>query len=324
MKNEYEVIEHANLSDLNMFLVEIDYRTPHFHEDIEIIQVLEGSVISNTMHQEIHLEAGSTVIYNSFQPHEFHSAKQGTLILCTQVAPRFCAHYYPAISNVNFDCQLIEQHLPEDLYSQLKIIMTEMAWQYFSHAAAFEFSCVSMLNQLFSILIRHLPYHILTEDEKKSNQQKIERLSRILNYIEENYTEKTLLSDIARREKISMTYLSHFFKDNLNQTFQEYLSNLRFTRARELVASGKMKLIDVCLECGFSDYRYLYKAFLKNSGCTPREYQKQNRSIPPERKIFSSESSQIFYTVENTAHILENLHRQNQAHIDVLQGFTID
>ena len=97
MKNEYEVVEHANISDLNIFLVEIDYRTPHFHEDIEIIHILEGGVLSNSMQQQIPLQAGDTVIYNAFQPHEFHSARQGTLLLCMQVAPKFCAHYYPAL-----------------------------------------------------------------------------------------------------------------------------------------------------------------------------------------------------------------------------------
>ena len=214
---------------------------------------------------------------------------------------------------MTFDTITVNPYLSDELIENLSTLLTETAYEYYARQPGFEFSCLGMLNQIFSILIRRLPFHILTDEEKKSNALRIERLGRILDYIDENYREKILLSDIARREKLSMTYLSHFFKDNLNQTFQEYLSNLRFSRARELISSGKMKLIDVCLECGFSDYRYLYKAFQKNSGCRPREYQKQQHAIVPQRNVYSSESSQIFYTVENTFHILENLHHRNNA-----------
>lgn len=50
------------------------------------------------------------------------------------------------------------------------------------------------------------------------------------------------LTDIAQRENLSVTYLSHFIKDILSQTFQEYLNQRRFMRARELVTSKKLKL----------------------------------------------------------------------------------
>jgi len=75
--------------------------------------------------------------------------------------------------------------------------------------------------------------HNLSEDERTARQHKTERLRRILNYIDENYSDKVLLSEIAKRENLSMTYLSHFIKDNLNQTFQEYLNNIRFSHARD-------------------------------------------------------------------------------------------
>ena len=35
-----------------------------------------------------------------------------------------------------------------------------------------------------------------------------------------------------------------------------------------------MKLIDACISCRFSDYRYLYRAFRENYNCTPNEYRK--------------------------------------------------
>jgi AraC-like DNA-binding protein len=313
MKNEYEVIEHPYIKSLNVFLVNLDYRTPHLHEDIEVILVLDGQVTTRTQQEEYALASNSSVLFNSNQLHEFHASKEGALILCLQMSPKFCAHYYPAISHLHFDSHHIDQHLPEDQQAYVKALMVETAYQYYAKKPGYEFSCLSLLNQLFWIFLNKVPNHMLSEEEQKANIQKTERLRRILNYVDENYMNKVLLTEIARRENLSMAYLSHFIKDNLNQTFQEYLSNLRFSHARELVADNHMKFIDICMECGFSDYRYLYKAFLKNYGCTPKEYQSLHKPIAPTRKYHSSQSSETFYTIENTLHILEKAHHQNIA-----------
>ncbi len=129
---------------------------------------------------------------------------------------------------------------------------------------------------------------------------------------------KIRLSDIAKSEHLSMSYLSHFIKDNLNQTFQEYLNNIRFSHAREMLMEKRMKFIDICMECGFSDYRYLYQAFLKNYGCTPKEYQNLHKPVNPIRKYRSPQSSETFYTIENTLNILEKLQTQN---LPLINGF---
>ncbi len=311
MKNEYEVIEHPYINHVNVFLVNLDYRTPHLHEDIEVILVLDGHVTTRTQHKEYDLHPDSLFLFNSNQLHEFQSPKDGALLLCLQLSPKFCAHYYPAISSLHFDSHHIGQHISRDYQPYVKALMIETAYQYYAKKTGYEFSCLSLLNQLFWIFLTTLPYHILSEKERMANIEKTERLRRILNYVDENYMNKILLSDIARMENLSVAYLSHFIKDNLNQTFQEYLTNLRCSRARKIVTETNMKLIDVCVECGFSDYRYLYKAFLKNYGCTPKEYQNLRKSITPIRKYHSPQSSETFYTVKNTIQILEELHAQN-------------
>jgi AraC-like DNA-binding protein len=307
------VVEYPNVHDLNVVMVDIDYCTPHIHEDIEIILILKGSIISSSMRKEVILKADSAAIYNSYQPHEFLSTGEGVNILCLQISPRFCAHYFPAINMLNFDALLIENHLSPSDFAYSCALMIEIAYQYFARKPGFEFSCISMLNQLFWILIRSLPSHTLSEDEKKSTTQRTERLGRILNYIDEHYTEKVLLSDIASREHLSMTYLSHFIAEHFNLTFQEYVNELRFSLARKLLAEKDAKAINVCMQSGFSDYRYFYKTFIKNTGLSPREFQKKQAEITLERRYRSTQSMITYYTVEETFEALEVLHHQNIA-----------
>lgn len=311
MKNEYELIEHPYIKHLNVFLVNLDYRTPHLHEDIELILILEGSVTTHTQGERYDLDTNSTVIFNSNQPHEFNSAKEGALILCLQVNPKLFLPCYPAFGDLHFDSYRVDQHLPAERQNFVKAVLIETAYQYYAKEPGYELYCLSLLSQLFRVFLQIIPHHFVSEDERKVSLNRTERLVRIINYIDENYMNKIFLSDIARREKLSMAYLSHFFKDNLNQTFQEYVSNLRFSHARVLVEENRMKLIDICFECGFSDYRYFCKAFLKNYGCTPTEYQSFHKPIMRTKGYSSSKSSETFYSIKDTINILEKFHVQN-------------
>lgn len=44
MKEEYEIVEHSQIEDLNIFLVEMTYRCPHMHREFEICMILSGEV----------------------------------------------------------------------------------------------------------------------------------------------------------------------------------------------------------------------------------------------------------------------------------------
>lgn len=69
---------------------------------------------------------------------------------------------------------------------------------------------MSLLNLLFFHITTAVPYRIPSEDELNKAYMKTKTMRSILSYIEANYQEKLLLSDVARHEHLSVTYLSHF------------------------------------------------------------------------------------------------------------------
>ncbi|HBA50752.1 MAG TPA: hypothetical protein DCZ91_23735 [Lachnospiraceae bacterium] len=73
-----------------------------------------------------------------------------------------------------------------------------------------------------------------------------------------------------------MYHLSHFIKKMLGISFQEYLNNVRFEHALQLVRHSDFNILDVCLETGFSSSRYLNQMFEKKLGCTVKEYRKRD------------------------------------------------
>ena len=66
--------------------------------------------------------------------------------------------------------------------------------------------------------------------------------------------------------------MSAFVKESLNQTFQDYVKTVRFHCACKMILNGDKSMQNVCVESGFSDYRYFSEVFRQRTGMTPEQY----------------------------------------------------
>ncbi len=80
------------------------------------------------------------------------------------------------------------------------------------------------------------------------------------------------LSDFGKGHGLNVRYLSRFFKDSMGITFSRYLSSVRTRRAEYLITHTEKSLLDVCIECGFSNSSAFNKAFFEDYDCRPSEY----------------------------------------------------
>jgi transcriptional regulator GlxA family with amidase domain len=136
----------------------------------------------------------------------------------------------------------------------------------------------------------------MEESTYLSKNKKMARLNRITEYIDENYAERITLEELANKEQVSVTYLSHFIRANLNMTFQEYISSVRFERALKLLRSSSMCLTDVSVVCGFSDVKYLTRMLESHFGMSAVACREKLRREAPvlltseeEKRTFASE-----------------------------------
>ncbi|WP_239617699.1 helix-turn-helix transcriptional regulator [Cohnella mopanensis] len=304
MDNEYEIVKHPRIKYLNPFLVNLTYRNSHLHNDFELCLLLEGQLTVNSKKEHHHLTKQSIILFNPIQPHELSADQGGALILSLQISPKFCGQYFPSLANVVFDKSNLTEFLPSEQLQLVYSLLIQLSFDYFDKKLGYEFMNISLLNQLFYQLLHTVPYRLISEEERAHNLQRLHRVNRIVNFIEENYAGKLLLSTIAESENLSLTYMSHFFKENLNTTFQQYLNQIRFEKAKQLIVQTNMKLIDICLECGFSDARYLNNLFLKHFGCTPKQYKERELPLNSDHPIPNLSSDQYFYTDQASLEIL--------------------
>lgn len=93
----------------------------------------------------------------------------------------------------------------------------------------------------------------------------------VLAYLEKNYSEKILASELAKRLHVGRTTLMTEFKKHTGRTLGEYLTHCRLKNAIRLLREGRT-LEYTAEACGFSDSSGLIRGFRRIYGTTPRQY----------------------------------------------------
>lgn len=113
----------------------------------------------------------------------------------------------------------------------------------------------------------------LLDDRKENRSDKLVEQAR--RYIEEHYTEKLTLAEIAEVLNISAGHLSITFKKFMGLTLSDYIASVKIEHAKELVDTHQYLMYEISDMLGFDNPYYFSKVFKKVTGISPREYEKR-------------------------------------------------
>ena len=115
------------------------------------------------------------------------------------------------------------------------------------------------------------------------SQKYMERIQKVMNYVEEHYQEPVTLCQVAAHFNLSMEYLARDFKKHTGSTFREYLDKVRLNHAFELLYGTDYSMLEVAMMSGFADVRSFIKSFKKEHGMTPYQFKKSNKTGTSDR-----------------------------------------
>lgn len=95
-----------------------------------------------------------------------------------------------------------------------------------------------------------------------------------LKYMQEHLHDNLPRDEVASIACLSPSHFSRMIRQRFGQSFTDLLARMRVDKACHLLAHTEKSLIQVCLDCGFSDQSYFTKVFQKHTGCTPGEYRR--------------------------------------------------
>lgn len=120
---------------------------------------------------------------------------------------------------------------------------------------------------------------IVIRDENAGNQNR-NVLKQAVDFIDGHYMDEEIsLNKVAHVANVSANHFSALFSQNMGQTFIEYLTSLRMSKAKELLRCTSKRSSEIAGEVGYKDAHYFSYLFKKTQRMTPSEYRKTRGEV---------------------------------------------
>ncbi len=141
--------------------------------------------------------------------------------------------------------------------------------------SAYSKEVLQNLLQLFFISV--VRYHIPYTQKEHPEMLFHNALLKAIYYIETHFRDDPSLELVAKEASVSTSYLSKLFTTSFGISYSTYLNKAKINHAKKLLIQTPLPIIDIALQCGYSNHNHFCYAFKKELACTPMQYRKQYR-----------------------------------------------
>lgn len=255
--------------------------SPSYASSFVFAYVENGKATYHVNSQTIEVEAGDVLVFSprmlvgigsytsSFQVLMCHANIELTENLLTHTAnskrlsDHFIANILPSLSTSNSS----EGCLTQDTFRMLKKIdLLDL------QAEELQDMKVNLLKMLITLVSK-----LLDSTEKANAYSHTEIIYRkFLALVSKNYHEHHSTKYYAEALHITPVYLARIVKQYSEKTVKEFILNLLFKDAEELLRHSDREVSQIASHLGFIDIGTFSKFFKSRSGCSPSRYRTQN------------------------------------------------
>lgn len=250
----------------------------HWHEDIEIIYLVEGKLrvgISNKIYQ---MYERDILFIAPGSAHCFFAEKE----FSNRAVIQFRISIFDSFLSGIQDTKTIKPMFNistllnpgNNLHTLLEKQINELINEYNNKALGYKLILKARLYDLAGNLLRHMPKNTQPDEEVNNQKEAILRLDKVFQYINENYQNKIDLNDITKAAGLSKYYFTRFFKENVGVTFIDYLNSLRIAKSEHFLMNSNESIIEIAYKCGFNSVKTFNRVFKKIKGSSPVAYKK--------------------------------------------------
>jgi AraC-like DNA-binding protein len=277
-----QLLKISNPADTSFNLLKIDtnyFPTPwHYHPEIEIVLVLEGTGKKYVGSSITDFEPGDLSIIGSFLPHTYKSDEEYYLNN-SKKSRSIVIHF-----NSDFLGERIWD-LPEGQHIKHFLERSKRGIQFSKNIASkieeklkvlFELNGMERI-VLFLQILEFLA--ISTEKEYLSidaiqirNEVDSDRIKKVLEHVNKNFMNVIRLDDVAQLANMSESAFSRYFKKRTRKTFSNFLTDIRIEYACKMLQSDKLSIAQIALESGFYNLSNFNRQFKISKKITPLAY----------------------------------------------------
>lgn len=247
------------------------YHDMHWHDDLQIIYVIEGQVKIRLINRIEIAKTGEIGFINKHILHQIEEVE--TSHYQSFIFPQsMIMFYYHSPMNDQFNDFLNNTHNDYILMNNQESIeiIKNISEVYYKQKEYKEYHITSLLIQFIYQLLIH-NHQVYSSND--TSQYLI--IQKCIVFIHQHYQEDISLQDIADYGNISVGYLGKLFLKTLEMTPYEYLINYRIKKSLELMTIDHKTITQIALEVGFNEVSYYIQVFKKKMNITPKQYQKQ-------------------------------------------------
>ena len=251
----------------------------HWHNDLEINLIREGEAVFQVYQKSYRVRTGEGFLLNRNVPHSCSSpgnehVRYSTILVRPDFlygdfgsdVERKC--FQPFLQNSAIPCIHLTGFDENGKEILQKLNQVEEAFD--RKRFCYELKIKGLLYEAFAMIL----YGHRQELTKfvPANLQELERLEKMLNYLNMHFTEVISLQDLADQVHLSREVCCRLFKKMTGKTITGYLEEYRVNKSFSLVQSGQYSMTQITEMVGFSNPSRFASAFRKRFGCNPGEY----------------------------------------------------
>ena len=137
---------------------------------------------------------------------------------------------------------------------------------------------VSLMMSVLEILIRNIKKGSFNELPSSNND---ERITKMLTYINEHIDKPELIKidNLANTFAMSPTYVSEFFRKQVNTPLREYIIKAKLKLVEIRLLNSNFTLTEIADDLGFTDVSHLSKTFKKYTGKSIRQFKLEGEYV---------------------------------------------
>lgn len=231
----------------------------HFHKNIELIYINNGTARAIANGDEYNLTAGDFFI--AF-PEVVHSYDNCNNISSTVII--VSASHFPEYSSIfenKYPLSPVIRNAPPE---------TEVLLSYLV-ANKNKYDSPTIRGFLLSILGTLLSQMQFVKSGNSSHVS----LQEILHYCKQNYQTDISIEKLSKDLRISKSYISHTFSNKVKMSFRTYINLLRLYEAVNLLENTSKNITEIASEAGFESIRTFNRAFKTQYGISPTLYRRK-------------------------------------------------
>lgn len=259
----------------------------HSHDYFEIYQFHRGDCNYVINDETFHLKENDVVLMNGSTLHG-PLPKEGTPYERTVIEFRQ-DWVQPILKNMNVpdllspfkkQSNLLLRNINQDIIEELDDVMAKLNLRKFNRLNKVHSKAEKRIIEGEETLLFLQLLFIIYKLSKNHSEQRIlttkcnnDHVSKIISWIDGNYSQHFSLDDIAENLHLSKYYLSRIFKEATGLTVMEYVIQRRLMRAKHLLEFQPNKsIMEIALETGFESAAHFSRRFRKHLQITPSDY----------------------------------------------------